>query len=309
MGETSGRRYVSPYGSDRSPRRWMRRRVPQLLALGLVTATATGCSVDSKDLPRLGLPNPATEQGHRVLSLWQGSWIAALIVGAVVWGLILWSVVFHRRSRTKQEIPPQTRYNLPLEVLYTVIPGIIIAVFFYFTARDETELQKTTKASDPAFASVNVIEVIGFQWNWAFVYKDGALNQGGVVYDIGTPGDIPTLYLPQNQKVQFELNSPDVIHSFFVPSFLYKLDVIPGKTNKFEITPQVLGHYDGKCAELCGADHSRMLFNVQIVTPEEYQKHLAELKAAGQTGPLRSEINRPVEPEHAAESEHAGSEK
>ncbi|WP_436787228.1 aa3-type cytochrome oxidase subunit II [Yinghuangia sp. YIM S10712] len=300
---------MSPYGSDRSPRRWMRRRVPQLLALGLVTATATGCSVDSKDLPRLGLPNPATEQGHRVLSLWQGSWIAALIVGAVVWGLILWSIVFHRRSRTKQEIPPQTRYNLPLEVLYTVIPGIIIAVFFYFTARDETELQKTTKASDPAFASVNVIEVVGFQWNWAFNYKEGPMNETGAVYDIGTPGDIPTLYLPQNQKVQFELNSPDVIHSFFVPSFLYKMDIIPGKTNKFEITPQVLGHYDGKCAELCGADHSRMLFNVQIVTPAEYQKHLAELKAKGQTGAVRSQINMPVEPEHAVESEHAGSEK
>lgn len=290
---------MSPYGSDRSPRRWMRRRVPQLLALGLVTATATGCSVDSKDLPRLGLPNPATEQGDRVLSLWQGSWIAALIVGAVVWGLILWSIVFHRRSRTKQEIPAQTRYNLPLEVLYTVIPGIIIAVFFYFTARDETELQKTTKKTDPAYASVNVVEVVGFQWSWSFNYKEGALNTTGAVYDVGTPGQIPTLYLPQNQKVQFELNSPDVIHSFFVPSFLYKLDVIPGKTNKFEITPNVLGEYDGKCAELCGADHSRMLFMVKIVTPEEYKKHLEELKLKGQTGAVRSQINMPATPEHA----------
>ncbi|MCF2531215.1 aa3-type cytochrome oxidase subunit II [Yinghuangia soli] len=297
---------MSPYGSDRSPRRWMRRRVPQLLALGLVTVTATGCSVDSKDLPRLGLPNPATEQGHRVLSLWQGSWIAALIVGVVVWGLILWSIVFHRRSRTKQEIPPQTRYNLPLEVLYTVIPGIIIAVFFYFTARDETELQKTTKPGTEAYASVNVIEVVGFQWSWAFNYKEGPANKTGAVYDVGTPGERPTLYLPQGQKVQFELNSPDVIHSFYVPSFLYKLDVIPGKTNKFEITPEVLGTYDGKCAELCGADHSRMLFYVKIVTPEEYQARLAALKAKGNDGAIRSQINMPATPENA---EHAGSEK
>ncbi|MDI2126095.1 cytochrome c oxidase subunit II [Yinghuangia seranimata] len=294
---------MSPYGSDRSPRRWMRRRVPQLLALGLVTATATGCSVDSKDLPRLGLPSPATEQGHRVLALWQGSWIAALIVGAVVWGLILWSVVFHRRSRTKQEIPPQTRYNLPLEVLYTVIPGIIIAVFFYFTARDETKLQATTPKTDPAFASVNVIEVVGYQWNWAFNYKDGALNSAGPVYESGTPARMPTLWLPQGQKVQFLLNSPDVIHSFWVPAFLYKQDIIPGKTNKFEITPQVLGEYDGRCAELCGADHSRMLFKVKIVTPEEYQRHLAELKAIGNTGGVRSTVNMPATVEHTPGSE------
>ncbi|MFE3205447.1 aa3-type cytochrome oxidase subunit II [Embleya sp. NPDC055664] len=279
---------MSPYGSDRSPRRWMRRRVPQLLALGLVTATATGCSVDSKDLPRLGLPNPVTEQGPRVLSLWQGAWIAALIVGAVVWGLILWSVAFHRRSRTKIEIPPQTRYNLPIEVLYTVIPGIMIAVFFYFTARDETKLEELSKNPD------NVINVVGVQWSWSFNYKGDPADGTVDVYEQGTPGKKPTLYLPVKESIRFDLTSPDVIHSFWVPNFLYKKDIIPGRTNKFEVVPTKKGTYGGKCAELCGVDHSRMLFDVKIVDKADYVQHLKELAAKGQTGELRSKINEPA---------------
>lgn len=96
----SGRRYVSPNGSDRSPRRSWRRRLPQALALGLVVVTATGCS--SETMPRLGMPRPATEEAPRILALWQGSWVAALAVGCLVWGLIVWSVIFHRRKRHKQ---------------------------------------------------------------------------------------------------------------------------------------------------------------------------------------------------------------
>ena len=316
---------MSPNGSDlphghkgvggtRSSRRRMRRWLPQALAAGLVLATATGCSY--KDYPRLGMPSPATEEAPRILALWQGSWAAALATGILVWGLILWSVIFHRRSRTKVEVPPQTRYNMPIEALYTIVPIVVIAVLFYFTARDESKLLDTSKKPQ------HVVNVVGFQWSWGFNYVENvdgnAATPVGVpkelseipankldmppgaegVYDVGTaaskdpdtglPG--PTLWLPKGQSVRFVLTSRDVIHSFWIVPFLMKMDVIPGHTNVFQVTPSKIGNFKGKCAELCGVDHSRMLFNVKVVTPAQYQQHLKDLAAKGQTGYLPAGI-------------------
>ncbi|GAA2996557.1 cytochrome c oxidase subunit II [Kitasatospora albolonga] len=276
---------MSPNGSDRSPRRTMRRKLPQALALGLVIATATGCSAN--DLPRLGLPTPVTAEGPLVLRMWQGSWIAALVVGALMWGLIIWSVIFHRRSRSKVEIPPQTRYNLPIEALYTAVPLVIVSVLFYFVARDEARLTQTSAKPD------HMINVVGFQWSWAFNYEntenpDPANTQAA--YEVGTTGEPPTLYLPINETVQFRLTSRDVIHDFWPVDFLMKQDVVPGVVNKFEVTPTSYGTFRGKCAELCGNDHSRMLFNVKVVDRAEYDKHLAELRAKGQKGAVPSGI-------------------
>ncbi len=286
----------------------MRRKLLQALTAGLVLATATGCTY--KDFPRLGMPTPTTEEAPRILSLWQGSWAAAIAVGCLVWGLILWSAFFHRRSRTKVEVPPQTRYNMPIEALYTVVPLIIVSVLFYFTARDESKLLDQSKKPDVT------INVVGYQWSWAFNYiepvagssgnaaadpnlnaipdrfkKDFPANAGGV-YDFGTPATRnpqtgnpgPTLWLPKGKTVRFILTSRDVIHSFWVLPFLMKQDVIPGHTNSFEVTPSMEGTYRGKCAELCGQDHSRMLFNVKIVSPERYEQHLKDLAKKGQTG-------------------------
>ncbi|ARI54943.1 MULTISPECIES: cytochrome c oxidase subunit II [Streptomyces] len=302
---------MSPNGSDRSSRRPMRRKLPQVLTAGLVLATASGCSYNWEDFPRLGMPTPVTEEAPRILSLWQGSWAAALVTGVLVWGLILWSVFFHRRSRTKVEVPPQTRYNMPIEALYTVVPLIIVSVLFYFTARDESKLLELS--DKPA----HTINVVGYQWSWAFNYiekvegqpaagsevpkelaaipdkfqKDFPADATGV-YDAGIPGTRnpqngnpgPTLWLPKGEKVRFVLTSRDVIHSFWVVPFLMKQDVIPGHTNVFEVTPNREGTFMGKCAELCGVDHSRMLFNVKVVSPERYQQHLKELAEKGQTG-------------------------
>ncbi len=295
----------------------MRRKLPQVLAAGLVLATATGCTY--KDFPRLGMPTPVTDEAPRILSLWQGSWAAALATGVLVWGLIIWSVIFHRRSRTKVEVPAQTRYNMPIEALYTIVPFIIIAVLFYFTARDESALLKTSKKPD------HVVNVVGFQWSWAFNYlenTDGDKSTSAIdssaldaipdkwkktapagadgVYDVGTPGTRnpqtgnpgPTLWLPKGETVQFVLTSRDVIHSFWVVPFLMKQDVIPGHTNVFEVTPNKEGTFMGKCAELCGVDHSRMLFNVKVVSPERYREHLKDLAKKGQTGYLPAGIEQ-----------------
>lgn len=324
----SGRRYVSPNGSDRLSRRPMRRKLPQVLTAGLVLATASGCSYNWEDFPRLGMPTPVTEEAPRILSLWQGSWAAALATGVLVWGLIIWSVIFHRRSRTKVEVPQQTRYNMPIEALYTVVPLIIVSVFFYFTARDESKLLELTPK--PA----HTINVVGYQWSWGFNYIENVEGQpsagseipkeldaipnkyredfpadAGGVYDVGIPGTKnpqngnpgPTLWLPKGEKVRFILTSRDVIHSFWVVPFLMKQDVIPGHTNSFEVTPNKEGTYMGKCAELCGVDHSRMLFNVKIVSPERYQQHLKELAEKGQTGYVPAGIEQ-TDPARNAET-------
>ncbi len=262
---------MSLNGSDR-PRRPLRRRAFQALALGALVASVSGCSAE--EFRRLGMPAPATEQAPTVLRLWQGSWIAALAVGFLVWGLIIWSVIFYRRSRHGQDIPPQTRYNVPIEVLYTVVPFIVISVLFYFTARDEAYLLRLSDKPD------HTINVVGRQWSWSFNYKDQN------VYDVGTQGQPPTLYLPKDKTVRFELTSPDVIHSFWVPAFLFKQDVIPGRVNTFELKPTREGTFAGKCSELCGVDHARMLFNVKVVSEEEFERHMDALRAKGQTGEL-----------------------
>ncbi|MGZ4595661.1 MAG: aa3-type cytochrome oxidase subunit II [Actinomycetes bacterium] len=248
----------------------MGRKAPLVSAV-LAASTlllVTGCS--SEDLPTFAMPaRDVTNQAPRILSLWQGSWIAALSVGLLTWGLILWPVVAYRRKRNSTGLPPQTRYNLPIEVFYTVVPLIMIAVFFYFTARDESKIVATSAHPD------HTITVTGVQWSWQFTYDtDG----GPTATTTGTPAKPPTLYLPQGESVLFKLQSDDVIHSFWVPAFLFKMDVIPGQHNKFEITPKKIGTYAGRCAELCGKDHARMLFNVKIVTPQEYQARVAEVK-------------------------------
>jgi len=242
-------------------------RLVSVAVAGATLLLTTGCA--SEDLPSFAMPDrDVTNQAPRILSLWQGSWIAALAVGAITWGLILWPVVFYRRKKSHTGLPVQTRYNLPIEVFYTVVPVIMIAVFFYFTARDEEKITHVSGHPD------HTITVTAVQWSWQFTYDtDG----GADATTTGTPAKPPTLYLPKGESVLFKLQSDDVIHSFWVPAFLFKMDVIPGQNNKFEITPTKIGTFAGRCAELCGKDHARMLFNVQVVTPAEYQAHVAEV--------------------------------
>jgi len=241
--------------------------------LAAVALVLSGCS--PSNIPAMiGIAQPVTREGERIHSLWQGSWVAAWSVGAITWGLILWAVVAYRRR--SEEPPAQTRYNLPIEALYTALPFVVIAVLFGFTARDQTDLLRV--GDHPQ----NTINVVAFRWNWTFNYVDHN------VFDVGGETNVATLYLPVGETVKFTLNSPDVIHSFWVPAFLFKMDVIPGKTNQFELTPTTVGTFSGKCAELCGVDHSRMLFIVRVVTPAQFAQHMADLQAAGQVGLLQT---------------------
>ena len=239
-----------------------------------VALLASGCTANEAFF--FDLPEPATAEAPIVQNLWNGSWIAAWGVGIVTWGLMIWAAIAYRRRRNS-DVPEQTRYNIPLEALYTIVPLIMILGLFFFTARDQAELLAVEDNQD------QTVNVVGFRWSWAFNYLDHD------VYDIGTPGVPPTLVLPVDEKIRFELTSPDVIHSFWVPNWLFKMDVIPGKVNTFEVTPNELGTFVGRCAELCGVDHARMLFNVKVVDRAEYEAFIESLRAKGQTGKLQSE--------------------
>jgi len=249
-------------------------RVLRLTGLAVVVAVLTsGCKLST-----FGLPHPITPQGERVASIWTGSWIAAFAVGAGVWGLIFVAVVrFRKRS---DELPSQVRYNLPVEVLYTVVPFIIVAALFYFTARDESYLDRTT--AHPAVT----IGVIGFRWNWQFRYID-ANDPNKVVGQVtGRPAEPAQLVLPTDRSIRFIETSPDVIHSFWVPEFLFKRDVVPGRTNQFEISKITrTGTFVGRCAELCGTDHDRMNFQVKVVPPAEYDAMMQRLQSQAAAGP------------------------
>jgi cytochrome c oxidase subunit II len=245
-----------------------RRLIARAAVVTMALTSLAGCT--SNAFTRLGMPDPITTQGKVTLTLWQGSWVAALAVGAVVWGLIIWTVIaFRKRS---DELPPQVRYNLPIEVLYTVVPFIMVAVLFYFTARDENYIDRLS-----AHPNV-VVNVTGFQWSWEFQYPDL-----GNVQVIGTADNRPTLVLPVGQTVRFNLTSPDVIHSFWVPAFLFKRDVVPGHPNHFEITTTATGTFRGECSELCGLYHSEMLFTVKVVSQQAFQQFIAAHRATQQS--------------------------
>jgi cytochrome c oxidase subunit 2 len=234
---------------------------------------------------RAGLPEPATEETPLIGDLWVGTWLAALGVGVLVWGLILWAALAYRKRN--DDLPPQTRFNMPIEFLYTVAPFAVIGALFYWTVVNQNEILDESAEPDVT------VSVVGQQWSWTFNYVDAD------VYDIGTTTERPTLYLPVDQTVRFELDSPDVIHSFWIPAFYMKMDVVPGKTNSFQVTPNREGTYAGKCAELCGVYHSRMLFNVEVLSEAEYEQQMDELRQLGQTGqvdaPLRGSYSQPVD--------------
>ncbi len=254
------------------------RRVGLFTVLAASTLVLGACStVDKRQISRLGMPTAATDRAPHTYHLWQGAWLAAILVGILVWGLIIYAAIRFRR-RSDDEVPVQVRYNLPIEILYTIAPIVMVVVFFFFTVQTQNAVLAQTKNPD------HTIQVVGEQWSWTFNYvEDNALN-GATVHESGNPSYEPTLVLPVNQTVEVHLSSPDVIHSFWVPAFLMKMDVVPGRDNHFSFTPTREGTYDGRCAELCGTYHSRMLFKVRIVSDSAYAAYLKQLQATGNTG-------------------------
>jgi cytochrome c oxidase subunit 2 len=242
------------------------------------------------------LPGDPSTTNHtdRITGLWVNSWLVLLAVGIVTWGLIIWAAVVYRRRKGQTGLPVQLRYNLPIEIFYTIVPLILVLGFFAFTARDQAAIESPIEDPD-----VN-IEVYGKRWGWDFNYLnegpggDGVYFEGIQAQETDTEDTIdydqlPVLYLPVGKSVQINLETRDVAHSFWVVDFLYKKDTIPGKTNFMFFTPLETGTFMGKCAELCGEYHALMLFQVKVVEQEEYDDYIDSLAEAGQTGTLGAE--------------------
>jgi cytochrome c oxidase subunit 2 len=242
--------------------------------LAVLTAPAlvllSGCSLDSQDISGMGYPKDLSSVNDISISLWQGAWITAAVVGVITLILILWPAVFHRHKESKGEFPKQTQYNIPVEIAYTIIPLIIVAVLFYFTAIKESEIVDT---STPV---AHEITVEGIQWSWQFGYPEA----GPDAVVTGTPANPPTLYMPLGEKVRFTMTANDVVHGFWIPAFMIQRQNIPGESSQISFTANKLGEYPGRCNILCGRNHTQMIFTVKVVTPEQYQKYLESLKAS-----------------------------
>jgi len=234
-------------------------------ALGLVAVSLSGCSW-SQALG-LGWPEGITPEAHHNRHFWVGVVIASLIVGVIVWGLIFWCMIAYRKRATDTELPRQFGYNMPLELVLTVIPFLIISVLFYFTVVVQEDMLEIT--DDPEV----VVDVTAFQWNWKFGYNKVDFADGDYTYDgaqperaealasvpegvdehgqplvgtvagrntedrswlffdevetLGTTEEVPVLVVPTGKRIEFRLVATDVIHAFFVPEFLFKRDMMP----------------------------------------------------------------------------------
>ena len=244
------------------------RRIPALLAVLAGSLLLTSCS--NKNISGVGFEKGVSSVNDTSGPLWYWSWIAAGVVGVFTFILIMWPVFFHRKKN--EDFPKQTQYNVPVEIAYTIIPFIIVAVLFGYTARDESRI---TKIDTPATAP-HTIDVNAMQWSWQFTYKDSP----SAPTVTGTTAKRPTLVLPLGEKVLFNITSSDVDHGFWIPDFMIQIQALPHVQNHLEFAAEKLGTYPGRCNILCGRSHSEMLFEVKVVTPTDYLTYINSLKAA-----------------------------
>src|SRR5690554_6936131 len=220
-----------------------------------------------------------------------------LVVGVITWGLVLWVATVYRRRKGQTGLPVQLRYNMPIEILYTVIPLLLVLGMFFFTARDQADIE--TQWDEPDVS----VTAIAKQWAWDFQYNGEEEDNSDAVWTMGVQADadengdidrakLPTLVLPVDQKVTIHLQSRDVVHSFWIIDFLYKKDMYIGRDNTWSFIPTRVGEYDGKCAELCGEYHSMMLFNVKVVSQDDYDAYLQSLENQGNTGDINDAYDR-----------------
>src|SRR5438309_6635177 len=232
-------------------RRLGARRLRLIAGSGLLIAL-TGCAQAG-----------ATEQGQKVHSLYNVILMLAAPVFVIVEALLLWFIIRGRRTGTAD--PPQTFGTRRALIIFFLIPTLIVAVDYVFGERTLADVQK----QDPN--PTVVIRVEGFQWEWTFYY----LNEG--FFTTGKTLVRPAeMVVPVDEPIHIELESRDVIHSFFVSAFLFKRDVIPGRHNNFTFTATKLGTFPGQCAEFCGLYHAKMTFFLKVVNEADY---LAWVKA------------------------------
>jgi cytochrome c oxidase subunit 2 len=216
---------------------------------------------------RGGMKEPATSQGDRVLQVWQVFLWGAVFVAALIWFLVFYAIVSSlRRRRAEGDDPPhQSQYRTRLEIFYTATPFVLVIGLFALALWGVQVLNDTSQPADVK------VDVVGFQWQWQFYYEDQDVRTGGSA-DV-----LPELVLPVGRTVLFHLTADDVIHSFWVPEFLEKKDLIPGvTTNDIEVNVTRAGEWTGRCAEYCGLNHWLMKFTVRAVPQADFDAWVAK---------------------------------
>ena len=247
------------------------RRVATLLAVALVALAAFSVALAYDPTGQ----NPGvTKEAHEMHNLYLFVLAAAAVVFFVVEGLIIYAAVRYRKR--SEELPPQFHGSTVLEFVWTGIPVVIVLALFVYSFIVLRDVEH------PSDAGVMQVDVTAFQFQWQFTQKMSEMGPGSDPSDTreitttGTAAKEPTLVIPIGEKIQFNLESSDVIHAFYVRDFLYKLDVIPGRHNHFTVTPTKIGTFQGQCAELCGLNHALMRFHVQVVSRADFDKWAAE---------------------------------
>ncbi len=236
------------------------------LPLVVLALLASGCL-----LP----PQPVTDAGKDVFNLYLLVLALAAVVFVGVEGFILYAVFRYRRQPGDEVLPEQLHGNNTVEVIWTIIPTVIVLILFTFSMITLGEVE--ARSENPGVT----IEVEGFQWQWTFRYPDGGSVTGAI-------GDPPTLAVPVGEPVRLVLSSIDVNHSFYVPQFLIKRDLINfggnRPDNEIEFTVTEPGTYAGQCAEFCGTSHAEMTFVVEAMARADFDEYTAAL-AAGEEPP------------------------
>ena len=214
---------------------------------------------------QLGLPTAETEQGVTVGRVFNLYLVVAYIVGAIVVGLIVFVIWRDRASRRGDGEGSQRHHNFALEITYTVIPFLVVIALTLVTLFSIGNVATTSQNPDLT------VDVDAYQWGWRFTYTDS-----GVIIQTDADTPLPQLVLPASATIQFSLHSDDVIHSFWVPAFRFKRDLIPGTPTSFSVNTKEIASYDGHCAEFCGLQHAEMTFTVRTVDRQDFQTWLTD---------------------------------
>lgn len=245
------------------------RRAVLLLSFALLALASVSLAA-----AQAGTPDPITREGERIGELWVFTLIIAAVVFFAVEGALLYALVRYRKK--SNELPKQTHGSTIVEFIWTGIPVLIVIALFTYSI---IVLRDVENEAEPQDLTINVT---GFQFSWQFEYALNDLGTNndpgadGVITIIGNAAQEPELVIPVGEPVEFALSSPDVIHSFYVRDFLYKLDVVPGRDNRFVITAKETGEFFGQCAELCGLDHALMRFRLRVVERDEFDAWVLE---------------------------------
>jgi cytochrome c oxidase subunit 2 len=213
---------------------------------GAAAVLTAGFALSGCRAPTILLPR--SQDARQIAALGIVLLVIAAFIFIVVEGLLLLSLLrFRRRKASDTE---QVYGNTGLEVLWTVIPAIIVTVLFVLTVRTMADIQ-LAEGQVP-------VNVTGHQFWWQFEYPEGGFFTAN------------EMHVPSDRSLELQIRAADVIHSFWAPQLGGKTDAIPGRTNHMSITKMTVGKYLGECAEFCGAQHARMRFWLVVDTPKAY---------------------------------------